>query len=242
MAKRLTAAFVLSAKPRRHYDEHGLMLRVLPTGTKQWVWRGTVRGKRVDLGLGGYPYTSLAEARQRAFEYRKLSRAGGDPRASTAAAPTFDDALEEVLAIQRGSWRPGSTSEVQWRASLRTYALPRLGEMWVDQVTTADCPRNWRGNTAPSNPNPRASGLCGWGRGLVAGPGLSGQPLVHGGQCVRQQTASQRELSDERSLLCRCFVERAFEVGSAPVALALRQFCVGSLPPVRVSRSARGPV
>lgn len=137
VAKRLTAAFVRSAKPGRYYDEHGLMLRVLPTGAKQWVWRGTVRGKRVDLGLGGYPYTTLAEARQTAFEYRKLARAGGDPRAA-AAAPTFEDALEEVLAIQRPSWRPGSRSEAQWRASLRMYALPRLGEMPVDRITTAD--------------------------------------------------------------------------------------------------------
>lgn len=91
VAKRLTAAFVRSAKPGRYYDEHGLMLRVLPTGAKHWVWRGTVRGRRVDLGLGGYPYTSLAEARQTAFEYRKLARAGGDPRGSRrcgTAAPT----------------------------------------------------------------------------------------------------------------------------------------------------------
>ena len=92
----------------------------------------------MDLGLGGYPYTSLAEARQKAFEHRKLARAGRDPRASKDAAPTFEDALEEVLAIQRPSWRPGSRSEAQWRASLRTYALPRLGRLPVDQVTAAD--------------------------------------------------------------------------------------------------------
>jgi len=36
---------------------------------------------RRDLGLGGYPHTSLAEARQTAFEYRKLARQGGDPTA-----------------------------------------------------------------------------------------------------------------------------------------------------------------
>jgi len=138
LPKRLTAAFVRHAKPGRYYDEHGLMLRVLPTGTKQWIWRGTVGGRRVDMGLGGYPYTSLAEAREKAFENRKLARAGGDPRASKSAAPTFEDALEEVLAIQRPSWRPGSKSEAQWRASLRTYAFPRLGRMRVDEVTTAD--------------------------------------------------------------------------------------------------------
>lgn len=138
MPKRLTAAFVRSARPGRYYDEHGLILRVLPTGTKQWIWRGTVRGRRVDLGLGGFPYTSLAEARQKAFEHRKLARAGGDPRAVKDAAPTFEAALEEVLAIQRPSWKPVSRSEAQWRASLGTYAFPRLGRLPVDQVTTAD--------------------------------------------------------------------------------------------------------
>ena len=138
MAKSLTAEFVRSARPGRYYDEHGLMLRVRPTGSRHWIWRGTVRGRRVDLGLGGYPYTSLAEARKKAFEYRKLARDGGDPRAPMAAAPTFEDALEEVLAIQRPSWRPGSRSETQWRASLRTHALPRLGRIRVDEVTTAD--------------------------------------------------------------------------------------------------------
>ena len=140
MAKRLTNAFVKTAPPGRHYDEHGLMLRVWPTGAKNWIWRGTVLGRRVDLGLGAYPYTSLAEARRKAFENRRLARAGGDPWAAVAEspAPTFEQALEEVLAIQRVSWRPGGRSEAQWRASLRTYAFPRLGRMRVDHITTRD--------------------------------------------------------------------------------------------------------
>ena len=139
MPKRLTAAFVKHAAPGRYYyDEHGLILRVKPTGSKQWIWRGTVRGRRVDLGLGGYPYTALAEARQAAFEYKKLARAGGDPRALKTTAPTFEDALEKVLEIHLEAWRPGSKSEAQWRASLKTYAFPRIGRKRVDQVNTAD--------------------------------------------------------------------------------------------------------
>ena len=138
MPKRLTAAFVKHAAPGRHYDEHGLILRVKPTGSKQWIWRGTVRGRRVDLGLGGYPYTSLAEARQVAFEYKRLARAGGDPRALKTTAPTFEDALEKVLEIHREAWRPGSKSEAQWRASLTTYAFPRIGRKRVDRITTGD--------------------------------------------------------------------------------------------------------
>ena len=138
MPKRLTAAFVKHATPGFYYDEHGLILRVKPTGSKQWIWRGTIRGRRVDLGLGGYPFTFLGEARQKAFDHKKLARAGGDPRALKATAPAFEDALEKVLEIHRASWRPGSKSEAQWRASLTTYAFPRIGRKRVDRITTGD--------------------------------------------------------------------------------------------------------
>lgn len=97
-----------------------------------------MQGRRVDLGLGGYPYTSLAEARQTAFEHRKLARAGGDPRALTRRVPTFADAAERVISVHRASWRPGSKSEAQWRASLRDYAMPSLRSKRVDQISTAD--------------------------------------------------------------------------------------------------------
>ncbi|MCY3932086.1 MAG: Arm DNA-binding domain-containing protein [Acidobacteria bacterium] len=110
--RKLTAAFVRTVDRAGKYgDEHGLILRVRPTGSKQWIWRGTVGGRRVDLGLGGYPYTSLAEARQTAFEHRKCARAGGDPRARARNVPTFADAADKVIAIHRPSWRPGSKSE-----------------------------------------------------------------------------------------------------------------------------------
>ena len=139
MAKKLTAAFVRTVRqPGKYGDQHGLILRVLPSGSKQWIWRGTIRGKRVDLGLGGYPYTTLAEARQEAFEHRKLSRAGGDPRQRRSRAPTFAQAVEKVVAIHRAQWRPGSRSERQWRASLKTHAMPQLAERGVDEITTAD--------------------------------------------------------------------------------------------------------
>ena len=54
----LTAAFVKNVRhkggygPDKYGDHHGLILRVLMTGGKQWIWRGTIHGKRVDLGSG----------------------------------------------------------------------------------------------------------------------------------------------------------------------------------------------
>ena len=144
--RRLTAAFVKSVKrPGVYGDEHGLRLRVQKsrkrgTVSKYWTWRGTVNGNRRDAGLGSFPYVTLAEARQAAFEYRKIARAGGDPLALKRRqdVPTFPEAIEVVIGIHREGWKDTGKSERQWRASLRDYAMPRLGRKRVDQITSAD--------------------------------------------------------------------------------------------------------
>lgn len=52
--------------------------------------------------------------------------------------PSFADAVESVVAIQREGWREGSRHEKIWRRSLDQYAIPRLGKLRVDEITTAD--------------------------------------------------------------------------------------------------------
>ena len=144
--KRLTAAFVRSVdQPGVYGDEHGLRLRVYQSRkrksiSRQWIWRGTVNGVRRDAGLGGFPYVTLAEARQTAFEYRKMARAGGDPLALKRQpdVPTFAEAVETVIGIHREGWKDAGKSEKQWRASLRNYAMRRLGQKRVDEINTAD--------------------------------------------------------------------------------------------------------
>ena len=141
MATKLTAAFVRTInRPGKYGDEHGLILRVLPSGSKQWIWRGTIRGRRVDLGLGGYPYVTLAEARQAAFDHRKLARSGGDPLALKRRpdVPTFAEAAETVIALHEPTWRDGARSAEIWRSSLVRYAIPRLGRRRICDITTAD--------------------------------------------------------------------------------------------------------
>ena len=94
----LTARFVATAtKPGRYREGpggHGLGLLVTPTGARCWFQRISIRGKVCELGLGGYPLVTLAEARNKAFENRKLARAGGDPLAlkRRADVPTFAEA------------------------------------------------------------------------------------------------------------------------------------------------------
>ena len=141
---KLTAASVRALNtPGKYYDQHGLILRIAPGGSKQWVWRGTVRGRRRDIGLGPVAYTTLAEARDIAYEYRKVARAGADPTAlrPDSTVPTFAEALEHVIETHRGGWKEGGKSEQNWRSSLRRFAFPRIGAMRVDEIATADLVR-----------------------------------------------------------------------------------------------------
>lgn len=104
---KLSAAFARTvSKPGRYGDGHGLYLLVQPSGSKQWVQRIFIHGRRRELGLGGFPLTTLAEAREAALANRRLARKGGDPLADkrTAAVPTFEEAARAYIEIQRPAW------------------------------------------------------------------------------------------------------------------------------------------
>lgn len=138
-------------QPGIYGDGNTLFLKVRDDGeggrgSAQWVQIINMDGKRTERGLGGYPLVTLEEARQVAFDNRRAVRRGENPWADKNAAkvvpvaPTFEEALEAVIAIQRDGWkREGrGSSENQWRASLRDYALPKLGRMRVDAIQTPD--------------------------------------------------------------------------------------------------------
>ena len=76
---KLSAVEVAKAKgPAVLHDGGGLYLRVSP-GSKSWVFRFQLDGRRRDMGLGPYPDISLAEARGRAAEHRKQRHDGNRP-------------------------------------------------------------------------------------------------------------------------------------------------------------------
>ena len=108
-ARSLTDARVRHAKPGKHYDLNGLFLLVESGGSRRWVQRIVIQGKRRDLGLGSYPLVSLAEAREAAADNRKVARAGGDPnaRASDSIVPTFAEAADKVIEMHTPGWKNG---------------------------------------------------------------------------------------------------------------------------------------
>ena len=137
----LTYAKVKSlTKPGFYGDGGTLYLRIAPGGSKQWVQRLVIRGRRHDLGLGGWPLVSLQEAREAAFENRKQARQGKDPLAAKhlEAAPTFEDALEKVILLHQPTWKDGGRTANSWRACLKQYAMPKIGRRRVSEITAAD--------------------------------------------------------------------------------------------------------
>ena len=134
----LTAAKVRNAGPGRHSDGNGLILVVWPSGSRNWIQRITVDGKRKDIGLGGYPAVKLAEAREAARANKEAVRSGRGPESGQQRAePTFEAAAVRVHGERAPGWR-NPKHAAQWIATLREYAFPRFGSRRVSTITTAD--------------------------------------------------------------------------------------------------------
>jgi hypothetical protein len=87
--------------------------------------------------VGSVSVVSLAEARDRAHEARKLLQAGENPiaakrRAALASAgiPTFGAVADELLAAKRSEWR-NEKHQAQWRSSLMEMARPSEASEWT---------------------------------------------------------------------------------------------------------------
>ena len=126
----------------------GLMLQITPTGARTWLLRVSVAGRRREIGLGGFPEVTLAQARDRAREAKDKIRRGIDPveerkaaRAALEAARrrglTFADAVDKALAAKLDAFKNPKHRQ-QWENTLQTYAMPELGRLLVDEITAQD--------------------------------------------------------------------------------------------------------
>ena len=80
-----------STKPGRHSDGDGLYLVVDPSGAKRWLFLFRWGGKLKEMGLGGLGSVSLAEAREKATEARRVLGSGKNPIEQRRAAQTASD-------------------------------------------------------------------------------------------------------------------------------------------------------
>ena len=82
---------------------------------------------------------TLAEAREQAFENRRLVRRGGNPLADKrrAKAPTFREAAERTFEANRARWRNNKTTS-NWLQGMEKRVLPVIGDMRINAIGRED--------------------------------------------------------------------------------------------------------
>lgn len=141
-------AVTKTTKPGLYADGGGLYLQVTESGLKTWVYRFMLNGRRRDMGLGraGNRDVTLAQARDKAADARRLVKAGIDPieaaKAERAArqveavkTKSFKECAEAYITAHEAGWmNPKHIS--QWRNTLRDYVYPVMGDLPVNAVDT----------------------------------------------------------------------------------------------------------
>ena len=133
-------------RPGNYPDGGNLYLRITLSGGKSWAFRYKRRiageDKSTWLGLGSLDVMTLAEARQRAHELRRLKHRGGDPkadeharRAGHAGGRPFSEVMALYIDAHRAGWR-NPKHAAQWRATLEQHAA-RLLPMPVTAIDTS---------------------------------------------------------------------------------------------------------
>jgi Arm DNA-binding domain len=103
-------------RPGLYNDGGGLYLRVSEVGTKSWIFRYMLNGRRREAGLGALSDRALPDARQLAAQYRRDCADGVDPidrrrdedkrrQLEKANEMTFKQCAEGYIQAFGGAWR-----------------------------------------------------------------------------------------------------------------------------------------
>jgi integrase len=136
-----------NVKPGLYADGGGLYLQITKAGVKSWLFRYMREGKARGMGLGPLHTISLAEARTRALECRKMLLDGRDPldekeqqrvsrKVASAKSKTFMECAEAYIDAHRAGWR-NAKHAAQWTSTLETYAEPVFKDISISSIDTA---------------------------------------------------------------------------------------------------------
>lgn len=141
----LTDIAIRSAKPtEKQYkltDGEGMHLLVRPNGSKLWQLKYRFAKQEKLLSIGQYPQVTLAEARERRLEARKLLGNGIDPSAHKQDAKrqaeidslnTFEAVAREWHRNKLALWSPAHGAKI-WRR-IELHLLPSLGRRQVKDI------------------------------------------------------------------------------------------------------------
>lgn len=132
-------------------DGDGLRLVVRASGSKSWLLRYQIAGRRRDMGLGSYPEVSLKEARLTAAGHRKQLANGIDPMAVRDAQREAEREAQRAKEAQRVTFQGlamdyhtahSTTWSEKWRKGwlrkLELYAFPIIGKKSAGDIETED--------------------------------------------------------------------------------------------------------
>jgi len=131
----------IEAKPYKLSDGGGLILLVHPNGSKYWRLRYYWFEKEKMLSLGVYPRVSLAEARQKREEAKKLLDKNIDPstakkqakrQAKLNAENTFEVIAREWHSKKTEAWKPRTGEKIL--SYLRNDVFPHIGSRPIAEI------------------------------------------------------------------------------------------------------------
>jgi integrase len=146
---KLTARQIDAAKPKEKAyklaDGGGMYLEVFPNGTKSWRLKYRVAGKEKRVVFGLYPSVSLAEARSKRDEAKRVLAAGGDPgeakqvekqAKAMAVSNSFERLAMEWHEHKRQNWSQGYADDIL--EYLRKDIFPHIGRKAITEIKPVD--------------------------------------------------------------------------------------------------------
>ena len=144
MAGKLNARKVENLnEPGRYADgANNLYLSLSTNGGKRWTFFYRWSGKRKEMGLGSAANVSLAEARGKALDARKLLNAGLDPlevkeaqRRALVVIPSFGEFADEYIKAHRPKFKNEKHAS-QWEMTLGDAYCQTIRSKPVNQIDT----------------------------------------------------------------------------------------------------------
>ena len=121
---------------------NGLRIRIQPGQGAYWLQNVNVNGRRVQLGIGRFPVTTVQVAAKIAAKNASLAKQGSDPRIVKAAkrsVPTFNEVVDDLLAMKRRE--AGDAHVSKMRRILAANIQSKLGSRRVDAIRVEDVVR-----------------------------------------------------------------------------------------------------
>ena len=146
----LTDTKVKNAKPLdKEYkltDGFSMFLRITPKGSKYWQMAYRFEGKQKIFSIGVYPAVSLADARQRRDEARRLLAQGIDPNAKKQAEVKELKAKRDNTRSFRAVAKAWFATKKKWSEDyqntvltrLETYIFPDIGDKDITELDTGN--------------------------------------------------------------------------------------------------------